>query len=127
MLPKDWQKQIKDAYPKRQGQGWKLAFQKIQAHIKNGHDFEDILKGANNYRKYCAENEIDSQYIKMAVTFFGPGEWWNEYDEVQVANELTLDDIASSLGLTRQSGESDESLKRRIGNAQTLKQYGMKT
>ena len=123
-LPEDWKQQIKNAYPKRQGQGWKLAFQKIEAHVKNGEKFSEILKGANSYRCYCIENEIEPQFIKMAVTFFGPGEWWNEYDEVE-ENVMTLDDEAGKLGIARQEGESDESLKRRIGIAQTMKAYNM--
>lgn len=39
--------------------------------------------------------------------------------------ETPLDDEAADLGLTRQDGESDESLKRRIGIAQTMKAYNM--
>lgn len=123
MLPKDWKQQIRDAYPKRQGQGWKLAFEKIQVHIKNGADFFEMVKGANSYRCYCIENEIEPQYIKMACTFFGPGEWWLEYDELVEENALSLDDKASKLGLTRQSGENDESLQRRMVTAEMLVKY----
>ena len=123
MLPHDWQKLIKLAYPKRRGQGWKIAFEKIEKHVEDGHTFEDILKGADNYRRYCAENEIEAKYIKMASTFFGPGEWFYEYDDLDESNELTLDDMASSLGLTRQEGETDDHLKMRIGHAQTMKAY----
>ena len=111
-------------YPKRRGQGWIKAEEKIREHLKNGHGtFEEMLKGANNYRKYIAES---GEYARMAQTFFGPNQWWTEFmDDEEIENELTLDDEAERYDLTRAENESDESLRNRVGTAQTKAQYGI--
>lgn len=125
MLPKDWRKQISAVYPKRNGQGWINAGTKIAEHLANGESFDEMLRGADNYRKCCAEEGTEPQYIRMAQTFFGPNMWWLEFQENEsVENELTLDDKAAEYDIIRQEDEDDTSLKTRIGVAMTRKQYG---
>ena len=123
MLPDDWQKQLSAVYPKRKGQGWQNAKRQILQHLKNGESFDEMLRGSDNYRKHIA---VSGEFVRMAQTFFGPNMWWLEFlDDEEVENEYTLDDEASKYGLTRGENESDESLKRRIGTAQTKRQYGI--
>ena len=121
MIPKDWQKQLSTAYPKRKGQGWVKTGQQIEKHIKDGQDFDEMLIGANNYRKHCATS---GEFVRMAQTFFGPNLWWLEFqDDDDDTNEITLDDTARDCGLERQEGEGDESLTRRIGISMTNRKY----
>ena len=85
MIPEDWFKQIKEAYPKRskgKGYGWPDAFKKIQERMSEGHSFEDILEGTKNY---CAGTKLSGDYgtefVKQASTFFGPGlHFLDEYE-----------------------------------------------
>ena len=121
-LPTDWRQQLSKVYPKRNGQGWVNAKRQILKHLSEGEDFEEMLLGADNYRKYIAES---GEFVRMAQTFFGPQMFWTEFQELVVTeNEITLDDTAKELGLERQENESDESLNGRIGIAQTKKLYG---
>ena len=123
-LPPDWRKQLQAVYPKRNGQGWIKAGEKIEEHLANGESFEEMLRGADNYRKCCAKEGTEPQYIRMAQTFFGPNMWWLEFMELEDAeNELTLDDEAAEYGIQRQENEGDDSLKVRLGVAMTKRQY----
>lgn len=123
MLPEDWRQQLLKVYPKRNGQGWQNAKRQILKHLENGESFEEMLRGADNYRKHIA---LSGEFVRMAQTFFGPNLWWLEFQEDdEISNEFTLDDDAAQYGLTRADGESDESLRRRVGTAQTKKQYGI--
>ena len=122
MLPNDWRQQLMKVYPKRKGQGWVKAGKQIEKHLANGEDFEEMLRGADNYRRHCAES---GEFVRMAQTFFGPNMWWLEFEDDDTAeNAITLDDTAKDCGLVRAEGESDESLSRRIGIAQTKRLYG---
>jgi hypothetical protein len=122
MLPQDWRQQLSKVYPKRNGQGWQNAKRQIIKHLEEGESFEEMLTGADNYRRHIAES---GEFVRMAQTFFGPAMFWTEFQESVVAeNEVTLDDEAGDLGLKRGPNESDESLKTRIGIAQTKALYG---
>ena len=79
-LPKDWLDQIKSAYPKRSGgQGWGLLKKKIPSLIRQGSTFEELIEGAKRYKAFCvADGSEGSCYVKQAITFYGPGEWWME-------------------------------------------------
>ena len=126
MLPTDWLEQIKKVYPRRRnGQGWGEVKRLVPALIKNGEAWTNILSAAQQYGDYCrATNE---QYVRMAQTFFGPGEWWLEdYDLPRDGSvKLTLDQEAEQHEITRQSGESDDALRHRLGIAMTKDQYGI--
>jgi hypothetical protein len=120
-LPPDWRKQLQAVYPKRNGQGWVKAGQQIQKHLQDGESFDDMLIGADNYRKHCA---VSGEFVRMAQTFFGPNMWWLEFMEFEdEKNELTLDDKAAEYGLKRQDGEDDNSLNTRLGVAMTREKY----
>ena len=123
-LPPDWLKQIRDVYPKRTGgQGWGNVKRLVPALIERGESFEDLLDGAERYGEYC--RTTNEKYVRMAQTFFGPGEWWLEdYDIPRDGSvELTLDQEAEGYSLKRQDGESDDSLRRRLGIAMTNQRY----
>jgi len=85
MLPNDWLKQLKLVYPKRgAGQGWGKVKKLVHILIEDGESWEDILAGAKRYGDYCrATNE---QYVRMAQTFYGPDEWWQEDYELPGSN-----------------------------------------
>jgi hypothetical protein len=120
-LPKDWRQQLQKVYPKRRGQGWVNAGKQIAKQLVSGESFEEMLIGADNYRRHCA---VTGEFVRMAQTFFGPNMWWTEYlDDEDCINEVTIDDQARDVGLVRQDGESDDHLKRRIGVAQTEAMY----
>ncbi len=99
-----------------------MAGKQIAKHLDNGESFEEMLKGADNYRRYIAES---GEFVRMAQTFFGPNMWWLEYDDADCSNEITLDDKAKDHGITRQPNESDSDLNSRIGVAMTKQQYGI--
>lgn len=60
------------AYPKRSGANKKAAYKAWTARIKAGAKAEDILSGVLRYASYCLANTTDENFIKQAVTFFGP-------------------------------------------------------
>lgn len=126
-LPHDWFDQLRKTYPKRLGgQGWGFLRKKIPQLIDSGHSFADLMAGVKRYRALMdATNTTGTPYVMQARTFFGPGEWWLEdYDlPTDGSVKLTLDQEAGKYGLTRQTGESDESLARRVGVAQTKAMY----
>ena len=90
MLPADWIKQIKTAYPKRAigcSYEWPKAIQQMQQRMREGHSFDDLLEGAKNYclaAKQCGN--YGSEYVKQASTFFGPG--LHFLDEFEVGEEF---------------------------------------
>jgi hypothetical protein len=128
MLPEDWLDQIRQHYPKRAGgHGWGHLKKRIPELIRVGHDFEEMLEGVKRYAALqLAIGNVGTPYVMQARTFFGPGEWWLEdYDlPTDGSVELTLDQQAEQYGITRQEGEGDESLKKRLGIAMTMKKYG---
>ena len=79
-LPDDWLGQIREVYPRRPGgQGWGTVKRLVPALVKQGNDFEDILKGAKEYGDLCRMEKTEGgPFVRMAQTFFGPGEWWME-------------------------------------------------
>ena len=124
MLPSDWLKQIKDVYPRRpSGNGWGTVKRLVPALVRDGESFEDILQAAKDYGEFC--EATGEQYIRMAQTFYGPGEWWQEdyFIPRDGSVELTLDQEAENYQITRQPNEDDESLKVRVGIAMTNRKY----
>jgi hypothetical protein len=71
---------LKATYPRRKGgQGWADTERQIEKHLRTGHDFKAILAGCTAYREFCdREGLTGTEYVKQAVTFFGPGRWWQE-------------------------------------------------
>ena len=128
-LPDGWLKVIRAAYPKRTGgQGWGHLKTRIPTLVADGECFADLLDGAKKYAALMnATGQTGTLYVMQARTFYGPGEWWLEdYDLPRDGSvELSLDQQAEQYGLARGQGESDDSLRSRVGTAVTKKQYGL--
>jgi hypothetical protein len=127
-LPDDWLDQIKAAYPKRTGgHGWGYLKTRIPLLISEGHAFDEMLAGCKSYAQLAkTTGKYGTEYVMQARTFFGPGEWWlEEYVVPDGEYVKTLDDEASECGLQRAPNESDESLRSRVGTAQTKSRYGI--
>ena len=128
MLPTNWLNQIRDAYPKRiGGQGWGHVKKRIPALIKAGERFDDMLNGCEGYSRMLKDTgKYGTEFVMQARTFFGPGEWWlEEYSFSEGEYVKSLDDKATEVGLTRAPNETDESLEKRIGTAETKQRYGI--
>ena len=127
MLPTDFLDQIKAVYPKRVGgQGYGHVKKRIPQLIQAGETWEGLLEGAKRYAALMdATGQTRTPYVMQARTFYGPGEWWLEDYELPTDGsvQLTLDQEAAQHDLIRQDGESDESLKRRMGVAMTKARY----
>ncbi len=74
MLPDDWLKQLRDAYPKRDGGGDspRAITRLVGQAIANGATWEQILKGAQNYAIYCQrKGQVGTEFVQMLQTFVG--------------------------------------------------------
>jgi hypothetical protein len=111
MLPADWFEQLQGIYPKRQGdQGWAKVKKLVPRRIDEGHEWNDILKGATNYRIHCGRQQmIGTPFVKQACTFVGPDCWFEEWALMdlrtahQIAQEAkweALERRARALGFT---------------------------
>jgi hypothetical protein len=65
--------EFKLAYPERNGDyRWKQARGAINARIREGSTFDEILAGARRYAAYCkAGGKIGTEYVKQASSFIG--------------------------------------------------------
>lgn len=94
-LPEDWFEQIKKAYPKRDGgNGWPIANAKARGALDAGARFDRMMLGIRNYAKYCQRKGwIGTDLVQQAKTFFGPGQWWEEYADMDMRTpaEIALD------------------------------------
>ncbi len=71
-------------YPSRPGNSKAAAYKAWKSRIKAGATPEEMIAGTIKYAAYCkARNE--PQYIKMAATFYGPGEHFSADWTVQRA------------------------------------------
>lgn len=68
--------QFKLAYPERNGDyRWKQARGAINARIREGNTFDEILAGTNRYAAYCkATGKTGTEYVKQASSFVGSKE-----------------------------------------------------
>lgn len=66
--------EFKKAYPKRAGaQPWGKALKAINARLKGGFRWPEILAGVERYAKYCeATDRTGTEYVLQAATFCGP-------------------------------------------------------
>lgn len=85
-LPVDWLGQIKAVYPKRRGdQGWGNLKALVPRAVAAGADFERMLLGASKYAKHCdREGLTGTAMVKQAATYFGRGEWWEEWADMDL-------------------------------------------
>ena len=128
MLPKDWLQQIREAYPKRTGgQGWGHVKKRLPNLVQGGESFDDMIAGCESYSRMLKDTgKYGTEFVMQARTFFGPGEWWLEAYDLQACEYVkTLDDKAAEVGISRQENETDESLEKRIGTAETKQRYGI--
>jgi hypothetical protein len=80
------------AYPKRAGGNSKTAALKaFTARVKSGVNPLDILAGVQRYAAYLATTgKVGTEYVKQAVTFFGPNQYWAEpWDVPAMANSAS--------------------------------------
>lgn len=66
-------------YPRRPGNSRTAARQKWLARIRDGVKPHELMSGVKRYADYIrATGSEGTQFVKMATTFFGPGEWWKQ-------------------------------------------------
>jgi len=125
MLPTDWLVQIKATYPLRKGAyGWYDLERHIKARLAD-FSWDEIIAGTKRFRKFAVEDEIwGTCYVMQPVRFYGRGCFFMEDWATESAPPtITLDLQAEKYGITRADSETDDSLKKRIGVAQTMKMY----
>lgn len=66
---------FKSLYPKRSGdQKWYEAKQAVNARLREGHTWTEILDGARRYAEWCrVTGKVGTETVKQAATFVGPG------------------------------------------------------
>jgi hypothetical protein len=66
---------LKLAYPRRAGsQPWPRALQAINARLREGHSWDEILDGARRYADFCsATGKVGTEHVQQAARFCGPG------------------------------------------------------
>jgi hypothetical protein len=66
---------LRSVYPQRSGdQKWREARQAVNARLREGHTWEQILDGARRYAAWCkATGKLNTETVKQAATFVGPG------------------------------------------------------
>lgn len=74
-------------YPKRAGGNSKSdAFKAWNARIRDGTAAEEIYSGVERYAAFVKfEGNLNTQYVKQAKTFFGPGMHFSEPWAIQQA------------------------------------------
>ncbi|HDZ0460209.1 TPA: hypothetical protein RRT90_004855 [Klebsiella pneumoniae] len=86
IYPNDFE-QVWSVYPRRAGGNSKSdAFKAWNARIRDGTTTEEILAGVERYAAFVkAEGILNTQYVKQAKTFFGPGMHFSEPWAIQLA------------------------------------------
>jgi hypothetical protein len=74
--PSDFER-VWEAYPKRPNNSKKEAYRAWLARMNEGVDPETMMKGVEAYARYVEGVGTEPTYIKMASTFFGPGEHYS--------------------------------------------------
>ncbi len=110
MLPPDYLKQLKEAYPKRDGNNVWSAVPRLIATYAPDADWNEMLLGTQNYYRHCGRKAmIGSEYVMQAKTFYGRDLHWQEWATLdlrtpqQIAEDTRwrqLEDRARALGFT---------------------------
>lgn len=81
--------QIWEAYPKRAGGNSKRkAHRAYELALRRGCSAIEIYEGVLRYAQYCeATNKIQTEFVMMAATFFGPDHHFEEDWDLPVSNE----------------------------------------
>lgn len=104
-------KRLRATYPKRDGgHGWGVVPRLIEKAVANGADVERIELGTKNYAIHCQKKGmVGTEYVQQARTFYGPGNWWDEWADQdmrsprEIAQEREWGDLESrarKLGFT---------------------------
>lgn len=89
-LPSDYLEILKSEYPKRLGdQGWIHVRTLVPRALSAGATWERILKGTRAYRMHCdGTNKTGTELTKQARTFYGPGQYWEEWADMEPAKPV---------------------------------------
>jgi len=107
-------------YPKRAGGNPKRkAHMALQARIKQGYDYGDIMEGVKRYATYCKVMAlIGSPFVQQTATFLGLNEAWEEdWDIPQKEVKETIDQKGKRLNMPARIGESMDDWQKRIAQA----------
>ncbi len=133
--PSNWsdQKEVmlegfKSRYPKRSGaQPWKRAREAINARLKEGAEWSEILEGAERYAIHVrAIGKEHSPFVMQAATFCGPEchylEDWgvpqtDEEREQEQREAKAFLELSEMLGINREDFGTDESWVNAVNNA----------
>jgi hypothetical protein len=71
---------LRQIYPRRmRAQRWSIARRLIDARIRRGANWQNILTGAQRYANWCRGRGIEcTEYVQQAATFFGSGGGFDE-------------------------------------------------
>ncbi|MDE2104102.1 MAG: hypothetical protein KGL39_43090 [Patescibacteria group bacterium] len=90
--------ELQGIYPKRAGdQAWEKAARAVNARLREGHTWSEILEGARRYAAYCQASEsVGTQYVKQAASFVGPDKhflsaWSPPPSKAQLKQDANLD------------------------------------
>lgn len=70
-----------ELYPRKEGK--KAAAKAWNARVNQGASEEKMLEGTRNYAAHCKRERTERKFIKMAQTFYGPDEWFLDWQEKQ--------------------------------------------
>jgi hypothetical protein len=73
------------SYPRRPGNSKADALKAWKARAKEGHKPDAMAAGVRRYAAYCAAQQTQSQFIKLAATFFGPGLHFQDEWKAEIA------------------------------------------
>lgn len=85
---------FKEKYPKRAGsQPWSRAFKVINARLREGHTWEEILQGVDRYARFCsATRKVGTEKVMQAATFCGPDKLFTQSFDLPGASGSLLSD-----------------------------------
>lgn len=94
-------------YPKRNGGNSRQdALKAWNARIASGEDPAAMVAGTLNYRRWCeATNKINTEFVKLAATFYGPSKHYLDSYELP---DAPLDPLAAAAIAARDKGYEDE-------------------
>jgi len=110
-------------FPKRAGGNSKpKAFKAFTARIRQNYLFTDICNGVKRYKAFCeASGKLNTEFVMMAATFFGPDEHFYEEWKLPRPPE-TLSERGIRLGIKPKPGESQKAYERRVMQHKGLNQ-----
>jgi hypothetical protein len=85
-------KRLRATYPKRDGgQGWGVVQRLLEKAIGNGANVERIELGTKNYAAHCLKKGmVGTEFVQQARTFYGPGQWWEEWADMDMRSPAQI-------------------------------------